>query len=87
MSMYTYFQREAKDLHSLGSCLKEREIEKTNKLFFVIFIFLQGQNVFSPATVKQSVGLPVSTLHGSSSINYYSISNLLPPYNTFKNKL
>ena len=32
MSMYTYFQREAKDLHSLGSCLKEREIEKANKL-------------------------------------------------------
>ena len=33
MSMYTYFQREAKDLHlPPGSCLKERETEKANKL-------------------------------------------------------
>ena len=33
MSMHTYFQREAKDLNlPPGSCLKEREIEKVNKL-------------------------------------------------------
>ena len=33
MSMYTYFQKEAKDLHlPPGSCLKEREIEKAIKL-------------------------------------------------------
>ena len=31
--MYTYFQREVKDLHlPPGSCLKESEIEKANKL-------------------------------------------------------
>ena len=58
-----YFQREAKDLHlPPGSCLKEREIEKANKLVKTTV------SSFSTATAKQLEGLPISTLHGSSSV-------------------
>ena len=64
MSMYTYFQKEMRDLHlPPGSCLKEREIEKANKLVKIAM----DQKKVSPTRIMIRCGCVTNCAHAINS--------------------